>query len=178
MKKLLLFIALLISIKSFSQQKNKLPNLVDYVNPLMGSDSKYELSNGNTYPAIALPWGMNTWTPQTGKMGDGWQYTYDSYRINGFKQTHQPSPWMGDYGQFAIMPETGHLKVTQNGRQSWFSHKTEIAKPYYYSVYLADHDVITEIAPTERSAQFRFTYPKSDSSFIVIDALDRGSYVK
>jgi len=75
MKKLFFLAALLISIKSFSQQKTKLPDLVEYVNPLMGSDSKYELSNGNTYPAIALPWGMNTWTPQTGKMGDGWQYT-------------------------------------------------------------------------------------------------------
>jgi len=178
MKKLFLFIALIISIKSFSQQKTKLPSLVDYVNPLMGSDSKYELSNGNTYPAIALPWGMNTWTPQTGKIGDGWQYTYAANKINGFKQTHQPSPWMNDYGQFAIMPVTGHLKVTQNGRASWFSHKAEIAKPYYYNVYLADHDVTAEITPTERTAQFRFTYPKSDSSYIIIDALDRGSFVQ
>jgi len=177
MKKLFLFLTLLISIKSFSQSK-KIPDLVDYVNPLMGSASNYELSNGNTYPAIALPWGMNTWTPQTGKMGDGWQYTYDAYKINGFKQTHQPSPWMNDYGQFAIMPVTGHLKVSQNGRASWFSHKAEIAKPYYYSVYLADHDVTTEITPTERTAQFRFTYPKNDSSYIIVDAFDRGSWVK
>jgi predicted alpha-1,2-mannosidase len=177
MKKLFLFSILFIAIKINAQQA-KIPNLVDYVNPLMGSDSKYDLSNGNTYPAIALPWGMNTWTPQTGKMGDGWQYTYDAHKINGFKQTHQPSPWMNDYGQFAIMPTTGHLKATQNGRASWFSHKAEIAKPYYYSVYLADPDVTTEITPTERSAQFRFTYPKNDSSYIIVDAFDKGSWVK
>jgi predicted alpha-1,2-mannosidase len=121
---------------------------------------------------------MNFWTPQTGRMGDGWQYTYDAYKIRGFKQTHQPSPWMNDYGQFSIMPVTGHLKVSQNARASWFSHKTEIAKPYYYSVYLADHDITAEITPTERTAQFRFTYPESDSSSIVIDAFDKGSYVK
>src|ERR1700761_643755 len=178
MKYVLILFSLLLSAKSFSQQVNKVTDPVDYVNPLMGTASKYELSNGNTYPAIALPWGMNFWTPQTGKMGDGWQYTYSAYKINGFKQTHQSSPWMNDYGQFAIMPETGHMKVTQNGRQSWFSHKAETVKPYYYSVYLADHDVTTEITPTERSAQFRFTFPKSDSSFIVIDAFDRGSYIK
>ena len=153
-------------------------DLADYVNPLMGTQSKYDLSNGNTYPAIALPWGMNFWTPQTGKMGDGWQYTYDAYKINGFKQTHQPSPWMNDYGQFAIMPVTGHLKVSQHGRESWFSHKAEIVKPYYYSVYLADHDITAEITPTERAAQFRFTYPKSDSSYIIVDAFDKGSYIK
>jgi predicted alpha-1,2-mannosidase len=177
MKRLSILLLALTPFLSFSQTK-KPADLAEYVNPLMGTDSKYDLSNGNTYPAIALPWGMNFWTPQTGKMGDGWQYTYSSYKINGFKQTHQPSPWMNDYGQFAVMPMTGHLKVTQHGRQSWFSHKTEIVKPYYYSVYLADHDVTTEITPTERSAQFRFTFPKSDSSFIVVDAFDRGSYVK
>ena len=173
-----LFLLLLVLAPFFSSAQAPNVDLVDYVNPLMGTDSKYELSNGNTYPAIALPWGMNFWTPQTGKMGDGWQYMYSADKINGFKQTHQPSPWMNDYGQFAIMPITGKLKVTQNGRQSWFSHKTEIVKPYYYSVYLADHDVTTEITPTERSAQFRFTYPKSDSSYIVIDAFDRNSYIK
>ena len=47
---------------------------VKYVNPLIGTDTSFELSNGNTYPAIARPWGMNFWTPQTGKMGDGWGY--------------------------------------------------------------------------------------------------------
>ena len=79
-------------------------DLVDYVNPLVGSQSKLSLSTGNTYPAIAMPWGMNFWMPQTGKMGDGWAYTYDADKIRGFKQTHQPSPWINDYGQFAIMP--------------------------------------------------------------------------
>ena len=153
-------------------------NPVDFVNPLMGTDSHYDLSNGNTYPTIALPWGMNFWTPQTGKMGDGWQYTYDAHKINGLKQTHQPSPWMNDYGEFSIMPITGKLRVSQTARASWFSHKAEIAKPYYYSIYLADDDITAELTPTERTAQFRFTYPRSDSSYIIIDAYDRGSYIK
>jgi putative alpha-1,2-mannosidase len=80
---------------------------VEFVNPLVGSQSTYELSTGNTYPAIARPWGMNFWTPQTGKMGDGWAYTYTANKIRGFKQTHQPSPWINDYGQFSIMPVVG-----------------------------------------------------------------------
>lgn len=151
---------------------------VDYVNPLMGTQSKHALSTGNTYPAIALPWGMNFWMPQTGKMGDGWAYTYDSDKIRGFKQTHQPSPWINDYGQFAIMPITGKVVFDQDQRSSWFSHKAEIVKPYYYQVYLADHDVVTEITPTERAAVFRFTFPKSDNSYVIVDAFDKGSYIK
>lgn len=151
---------------------------VDYVSTLVGTDSKYELSTGNTYPAIALPWGLNFWSPQTGEMGSGWMYTYHADKIRGFKQTHQPSPWMNDYGQFALMPITRKPLFDQDERASWFSHKTEVAKPHYYKVYLADHDVTTEITPTERAAMFRFTFPDTDSSFVIADAFDRGSYVK
>ncbi|MBB6272648.1 putative alpha-1,2-mannosidase [Pedobacter cryoconitis] len=172
--------ALLISaaMPVLAQQAGKVTDPVDWINPLMGTASKPSLSNGNTYPAIAVPWGMNFWTPQTGKMGDGWAYTYDADKIRGFKQTHQPSPWMNDYGQFSVMPVTGKMKFNQDERASWFSHKSETAKPYYYSVYLADANVTTEITPTERAAQFRFTFPKSDSSYVVIDAFDKGSYIK
>ncbi|MDN3550338.1 GH92 family glycosyl hydrolase [Mucilaginibacter aquaedulcis] len=177
MKKIFLLAFAFLPLMS-SAQVGSTTNPVDYINPLMGTDSKPALSNGNTYPAVALPWGMNFWTPQTGKMGNGWQYTYSSDKIVGFKQTHQPSPWMNDYGMFSIFPETGSLKLDEAKRASWFSHKAEIAKPYYYSVYLADYDVTTEITPTERAANFRFTFPKSDSSHIIIDAFNKGSYVK
>ena len=150
---------------------------VEYVNPLIGTLSTFELSTGNTYPVIALPWGMNFWTPQTGKMGNGWGYVYTENTIRGFKQTHQPSPWINDYGQFSIMPVVGTPEFNQDKRASWFSHKGEIAKPYYYSVYLAEHDVVTEITPTERAAMFRITFPQNDQSYIVIDAFDRGSSI-
>ncbi|MBP3942655.1 GH92 family glycosyl hydrolase [Sphingobacteriaceae bacterium WQ 2009] len=151
---------------------------VDYVNTLMGTDSKHALSNGNTYPAVGLPWGMNMWTPQTGKNGDGWQYTYSADKIRGLKQTHQPSPWMNDYGQFSLMPVSGKTVFDEEGRASWYSHKAEVATPYYYSVYLADHDVTAEVTPTERAAYFKFTFNPTDSAFVVLDAFDQGSEVQ
>ena len=173
MKKLVL----LIMIMCFALH-GKATNYADYVNPLIGTQSTYEFSSGNTYPAIARPWGMNFWTPQTGKMGDGWQYMYTATKIRGFKQTHQPSPWINDYGQFSIMPVVGEPVFDENKRASWFSHKGEEAKAYYYKVYLAEHDVVTELVPTERAALFRFTFPENEHSYIVIDAFDKGSYVK
>ena len=178
MKKFIVVIFCFFAITSFAQNIDKVTDLVEWINPLMGTQSSGGLSNGNTYPAIALPWGMNCWTPQTGKMGDGWQYTYNAEKIRGFKQTHQPSPWMNDYGQFSIMPVAGKLSFKEADRASYFSHKTEIVKPYYYSVYLADDDVTAEITPTERAASFRFTFPKTDSAFVVVDAFDKGSYIK
>ena len=153
-------------------------NAVDFVNPLVGSDSNPELSTGNTYPAIAMPWGMNFWVPQTGKMGDGWQYTYSAKKIRGLKQTHQPSPWINDYGQFSLLPTVGKPVFDEAKRASWFSHKAEKATPYYYSVYLADYDVTAELCPTERAALMAFTFPKTDQANVVIDAFDKGSYIQ
>ena len=151
---------------------------VDYVNTLMGTDSKISLSNGNTVPSVALPWGMNQWIPQTGKMGDGWAYVYNSDKIRGFKQTHRPSPWINDFGQFSLMPVTGGIRIDEARRASWFSHKAEDARPYYYSVYLADYDVTTEFTPTDRCAYFQFTFPEGKDNYVIVDGYDRGSWIK
>lgn len=150
---------------------------VSYVSTLTGTLSDFTLSTGNTYPATALPWGMHFWTPQTGRMGNGWTYTYTAKKIVGLKQTHQPSPWINDYGQFSIMPVRGRDLITENERGSSFSHKAEVAKPYYYSVYLADHDVKAEMTPTQRAVSMRFTFPESQESCVIIDAFDKGSAI-
>jgi putative alpha-1,2-mannosidase len=121
---------------------------------------------------------MNFWTPQTNKMGDGWVYQYSARKIRGFKQTHQPSPWINDYAAFSLMPVVGDLVVHQDKRESWFSHMAEISRPHYYRVFLADPMVTVEITPTERAAQFRFTFPESNASYILLDAFNKGSYVK
>ena len=142
-------------------------HLSDYVSTLVGTQSDWTFSTGNTYPAIALPWGMNFWTPMTSDREDnGWTYQYGAHRITGFKQTHQPSPWINDYGAFSLMPFTGTPDAQP---ASWFSHKSEIAKPYYYSVYLADYDITVEITPTERAAVLRITFPESEASYIAVN---------
>ena len=144
----------------------------EYVSTLVGTLSDFSLSTGNTYPATAVPWGMNFWTPQTGRNGDGWQYGYQAKEIRGFKQTHQPSPWINDHACFSIMPVRDAALMDQDARASVFSHESETALPYYYQVYLADSDVNVEIAPTERAAVMRFTFPESATSGIVVEAFD------
>ena len=171
------FLSLVMALVLCMAASAKLHEPVDYVSTLVGSASSHALSTGNTYPAVAMPWGMNFWTPQTGKMGDGWTYTYTAEKLRGFKQTHQPSPWINDYGQFSIMPETGRPVFDEDKRASWFSHKAEVATPYYYRAYLADYDVVAELAPTERAAIMRITFPESDS-YVVLDAFDNGSYAR
>ena len=175
-KHLLTLLAAVAATMAVAQKSDFSP--VDYVNPLIGTQSPFDFSTGNTYPAIARPWGMNFWTPQTGKMGNGWTYSYTEKKICGFKQTHQPSPWINDYGQFSIMPVVGAPEFDADKRASWFGHKGESVKAYYYKVYLAEYDVVTEFSPTDRAALFRFTFPESKDSYIVVDAFDKGSYIK
>ena len=175
---LLIVIAAIIAFRHCSNDKigNYVSDPEDQVSTLVGTLSDFSYSNGNTYPAVGYPWGMNLWTPQTGKAGDGWAYKYTDKIIRGFKQTHQPSPWINDYGQMAIMPVNGYL-VDEDSRYSWFSHKTETAKPYHYGVYLSDHDIHAQMTTSERAAAMNFRFPESDRSSIVIDGFNDGSFL-
>lgn len=148
---------------------------LDYVSTLVGTQSTHSFSSGNTYPAAARPWGAHFWTPQTGNMEDRWIYTYTDTKIRGIRMTHQPSPWIGDYGCFSIMPVTTGPVYREADRESWFSHKAETARPEYYSVYLAEHDAKVELTPTSHAAMLRLTYPERDMSYLVVDAFDGGS---
>ena len=173
MKRIALFAVVCLVAGACCEKKVTLPEAdpVDYVSTLVGSMSKHSLSTGNTHPAAGRPWGMHFWTPQNANNNEErWIYTYDRDRISALRQIHQPSPWIGDYGAFGLMPVTTGPVFTPQERASWYSHKTEVAKPYYYSVYLAEHDVLAELSPTERAAAFRLTYPKADMSYLVVDA--------
>lgn len=172
---LLTFLLLAISnLQAFQKPKG---DLADYVNTLQGTNSKHELTRGNTYPTTALPFAMNTWTPQTGRNGDGWKYQYFKDSIRGFQQAHQCSSWSNDYAVFSLMPVTGKLVLDDQARAAKFSHDKEVAKPYYYKVEL-ENNITTEMSPTERGVQIRFSFPKNQDAFVVLDGYTGTSGVK
>lgn len=152
-------------------------DIADYVNTLQGTNSSHELTRGNTYPTIALPFGMHTWTPQTGRNGDGWKYQYKKKTIRGFQQAHQCSSWTNDYAVFSFMPVIDRLTVQEDQRATGFEHENEIARPYYYKVKL-NNDITTEISPVERGAHIRFSFPRGHKSYIVLDGYTGVSGVK
>ena len=168
-----LALLILISVKGISQSHN----LVQYVNTLQGTNSSFELTHGNTYPTTALPFAMNTWTPQTGNNGDGWKYQYTKKTIRGFQQAHQCSSWSNDYAVFSFMPVIDNLKVSEHDRATAFRHENEIAKPYYYKVQF-DNEIVTEISPSERGAHIRFSFPEGHKSYLVLDGYTGLSGVK
>ena len=173
-KKNIVFISFLLIHFSCSELDQE--DYTQFVNPLIGSDSSFKLSNGNTYPAIALPWGMNFWTPQTGEMGNGWIYTDKNSGLVGIRQTHQPSPWINDYGAFSIMPIIGDLRVLEDERKS--NYKNIKVLPHYYKVELTESKTILELTPTKRSAHIKIKFLEDYKSHIIIDAFFKGSEIK
>lgn len=167
-----MFILLMASSGTHAQK-----SLVTYASTLQGTDSEFKLSYGNTYPTTSLPFGMNAWSPQTGKNGDGWKYQYKANTIRGFQQTHQCSPWSNDYAVFSLMPVSGALEVNENKRAAAFTHANEIAHPHYYKVKF-NNGLTTEMSPSERGAQLRFTFPNKKASYVVLDGYTKMSGVK
>jgi predicted alpha-1,2-mannosidase len=148
------------------------PSLVALASPLMGTDSSVQFSHGNEYPSIALPFPMNAWAPYTQPQRDSFFYQFRRKQIRGLRQTHQPSPWMGDYGNFALMPVSGQLVVTEQERASEFQHENEFAEPAYYSVQLDTWNARAEVTPTERAARFRFTFNAPGDSYVILDVFE------
>ncbi len=148
------------------------PPLFSLANPMQGTDSQYDFSHGNQYPCIALPFPMNAWAPCTQPQNNSFYYQYQQNKIRGIRQTHQPSPWIGDYANFAFMPISGKLVVSEDARASTFSHDHEIAQPSYYGVYLDTWDTAAEVTPTLRGARFRFTYYKAADSYLILDVFN------
>ena len=148
-------------------------SLVTLANPLQGTDNPANFSHGNIFPAIALPFPMNVWSPYTEPQNNFLFYQYRHDQIRGLRQSHEPSRWIGDYANFSLMPVSGKLVVTENDRASTFRHEDEIAQPSYYKVHLDTWNATAEITPTERAARLRFTFEQPADSEIHVEMVAR-----
>ncbi len=169
---------------------DKLKNLIQYVDPMIGTAKM-----GHTYPGATVPFGSVQLSPETdtiaysvnGKYnGDVYKYCagyqYEDKTIVGFSHTHFSGTGHSDLGDFLIMPTTGKLQLNpgvaskpQSGYRSAFSHSTEKAEPAYYSVLLEDHNIKAELTATTRVGMHQYTFPKSDEAHIILD-LTSGIY--
>ncbi|HLP17731.1 MAG TPA: GH92 family glycosyl hydrolase [Bacteroidota bacterium] len=145
----------------------------DSVNPMVGT-----AAHGHTYPGASLPHGMVQLSPDGGVTGWDWcsGYHYSDSSIIGFSHTHLSGTGCADYGDILFMPTTGALQMDPGpasnpslGYRSRFSHKNEIARPGYYSVLLDDHKIKAELTVTRRAGFHKYTFPKSDTSNVIID---------
>lgn len=146
---------------------------VDFVNTIIGTPAK---GKGGTMPCVGPPFAMTNFTAQTNENRmNRMPYVYEDSTIIGFMATHQPTVWMGDYGYVSVMPQTGRLSVLPEDRAMKFDHREEITKPYYYAVNMKNNSgtvIKGEMTATERCGFMKFTFPKSDSSHLIIHGIN------
>ncbi|MBR2444263.1 MAG: GH92 family glycosyl hydrolase [Clostridia bacterium] len=130
---------------------------LDLVNIKMGTNSTPRFSRGNTLPLTQVPFGMVSLCPQTERRGgmERWFFDPNQPSLEGIRVTHQPSPWIGDYGTFLLCPQYESISNTAEG--AWSGYRIEEAqlKPHYISVELLRHRAKMTLAPTERCFAFR-----------------------
>ncbi|MES2463602.1 MAG: GH92 family glycosyl hydrolase [Armatimonadota bacterium] len=132
---------------------------LDLVNTLQGSNSEFRFSRGNCLPLVAMPFGMTHWCPQTNGERNGWFFHPDDPKLEGIRATHQPSPWIGDYGHFVVMPQTGERKLGARERSSVYRSEGAAFQPHYFSADLLRYNCTVELTPTERCAVLRCHFP-------------------
>ena len=169
----------------FSQNTEK-PNLIQYVNPMIGTEKM-----GHTYPGATVPFGMVQLSPESDTIQyelDG-KYNPDAYKycagyqysdktIVGFSHTHFSGTGHSDLGDILIMPTTGKLQLNpgkasnpESGYRSAFNHATEVAEPDYYKVKLEDHQILAELTTSARVGMHRYTFPESDNAHLIVDLI-------
>ena len=142
-----------------------------YVDPFIGTGG-----HGHTYPGPSLPFGMIQPGPDTRLTGwDGCSgYHYTDSRIFGFSHTHLSGTGIPDYADVLLAPITGDVRLNNGadgkpGYSSAFTHASEVARPGYYAVTLADYGVRAELTTTMRAGMHRYGFPKGKPAHVVLD---------
>lgn len=155
--------------------------LVSYVDTRRGTNSTGGFSRGNNIPATAWPNGFNFITPMTDADNHGTIYQYQRSNtsqnlsaLEGIGFSHQPSIWMGDRNQLAVLP-AANADPTSNldDRRLTFHHENETARPDIYDVTF-DNGIRTEVTATDHGAVYRFTFT-GDAGSVLIDQLEGDS---
>lgn len=151
---------------------------LDYVNPLQGTDSVFNFSNGNTLPLVSMPFGMNAWTLQTKDGSSTWFFHPHDRHCHGVRLTHQPSPWIGDYGSLLFMPQTGKELFPAANWGSSCRIDESVISPDYLKVFLIKDRINFELTTTERGAVIRLEYQDTRDPRLIISQFEGSSCFK
>ncbi len=161
-----IFISCLFRASAFSQ------SLSDYVNPLIGT--KGWIFHGRTTPFVCPPFGNTQWTACTRNSRIAvLNYKYKDHNLRGFRASHKPAMWMGDYGFVTLKPAIGDANAKLMDNKLRFSHKNETSTPYYYAVKAktdGGQTITTQLTATDHSGFLRFEFPANTSPVIYIEA--------
>lgn len=176
LQRLLFYLSVILLLYGCNNSKGNTTNssknntLTTYVNPFIGTGA-----HGHTYPGATMPFGMMQLSPDTRL--DGWDgcsgYHYSDNYIYGFSHTHLSGTGVSDYGDILLMPtHEVNFNNGANGKKGYkapFSHKNEIAKPGFYSVYLDSTEIDVALTVSERSGIHQYTFKKGTKQVVILD---------
>ena len=151
-----------------SMKDERLASPVTLVSILQGTDSTPAFSRGNTLPIAARPFGMAHWTLQTTPTSP-WMFEPGQRRIQGFRSTHQLSPWLGDYGHATFLPICGNPELDYGSRATSYRPEDSILSPHTMAMKLLRYGIDAELVPTERGALIHANYTKKQTPGFVFD---------
>ena len=140
---------------------------LQFVNTKQGSDSVMRFSHGNTLPLTQQPFGMAAFTPQT-DASSSWFYHPKHRSCEGVRLTHQPSPWIGDYGSFVLMPQKFEPKFDRGARWSGFRPEDAVLQPHYLSLTFLRSRCRFELTPTCRGGWFRIRFRDGKENYLSV----------
>lgn len=170
---ILLVAVLFVGCNSSKDKKAFKDDILNYVNPFIGT-----AGHGHTFPGATSPFGMVQLSPDTGLEGWDWcsGYHYSDNSIIGFSHTHLSGTGRSDLMDVMLMPFVGDVKLQAGtkenpdwGYRSRFSHDEEWASPGYYKVNLKDYDIMAELTVSLRCGIHRYTFPENINSHIILD---------
>ena len=140
---------------------------LQYVNTKQGSASLHRYSNGNTLPLTQLPFGMAAFAPQT-DASSSWYYHPSHRSLEGIRLTHQPSPWIADYGSLVLFPQKFEPKFDRSARWSGFRPEEAVLQPHYMKLTLLRSRCTFELVPTERGCAFRTEFRDDQKNYFSV----------
>lgn len=170
MKKSLILLSAVIILSGCANQPE---NLINYINPMIGTSG-----HGHTFPGATRPFGMVQLSPDTGVEDWDWcsGYHYSDSSIIGFSHMHLSGTGRPELLDILLMPTTGDITFSPGtkadpdaGYRSRFSHDNETAKAGYYAVRLDDYDIEVELTAGKRAGLHRYTAENVEAINLIID---------
>jgi len=149
--------------------------MLSYIDTRQGTDSVQHFSAGNTLPITNVPFGMNAYVPETNSARHGWFFNPNHRAIEGMRISHQPSPWISDFGHFSVLPFMGKAYYNARAYASSYRPEDAVFAPHYSKLHLLRYEATMELAPCERSARLRLSYEGDEQAGFLISVYDNAT---
>ena len=142
-----------------------------------GTANQYTFSNGNCLPYTGVPFGMNYFAPQTTDQKGSWWFHPEDRVFQGYRLTHQPSPWMGDFSQFLLTPIAGQLsELALFHSQSSYRPEEAVFQPTHLQITQMRYQLTSTLIPSMYGGLLEMNYRQPAAGLLLALPGEKSSY--